>query len=262
MPPWTALYRQLILAPANPVSSPSPIRSPTSSTRSWTPASPKGTTLGCLAHVRAPVVAAGRCRQRQSRRGWWNDVAPVPSSVAATPFPVTPQAFGDNVADLFELGFLVDGSGVITVLGETVVEAAAWSISTRPGSTRRSTACHFPDARRTCRMTGMTEAWGELTVREAFGEAARAFAELVRSIPPESWDGPGLGEWSVRDLVGHTSRALLTVGPTSSSRPRPRRGDTGRLLAASDAVDAAAVAARGREAGQALGADPGPRSMR
>ena len=37
----------------------------------------------------------------------------------------------------------------------------------------------------------MIEAWGELTVREAFGEAARAFAELVRSIPPESWDGPG-----------------------------------------------------------------------
>ena len=57
----------------------------------------------------------------------------------------------------------------------------------------------------------MTEAWGDLTVREAFGEAARAFAELVRSIPPESWDGPGLGEWSVRDLVGHTSRALITV---------------------------------------------------
>ena len=60
-------------------------------------------------------------------------------------------------------------------------------------------------------MTGMIEAWGELTVREAFGEAARAFAELVRSLPADSWDRPGLGKWSVRDLVGHTSRALITV---------------------------------------------------
>ena len=41
--------------------------------------------------------------------------------------------------------------------------------------------------------------------------AARAVADLVRRIPPDAWDGPGLGEWSMRDLVGHTSRSLVTV---------------------------------------------------
>ncbi len=106
-------------------------------------------------------------------------------------------------------------------------------------------------------MAGMIEAWGELTVREAFGEAARAFAELVRSLPADSWDRPGLGEWSVRDLVGHTSRALITV-ETYLKQPAETEdvSTPAGYLAALGAVDAAAVAARGREAGRALGADP------
>ena len=57
----------------------------------------------------------------------------------------------------------------------------------------------------------MIEAWGELNVRETFAEAARTFADLVRRIPPNRWDGPGLGEWDLRSLVGHTSRSLITV---------------------------------------------------
>ena len=106
-------------------------------------------------------------------------------------------------------------------------------------------------------MAGMIEAWGELTVRDAFGEAARVFAELVRSLPADSWDGPGLGEWSVRDLVGHTSRALITV-ETYLQQPAETEdvSTPAGYLAALGAVDAAAVAARGREAGRALGADP------
>jgi uncharacterized protein (TIGR03083 family) len=106
-------------------------------------------------------------------------------------------------------------------------------------------------------MAGMTEAWGELTVREAFGEAARAYAELVDSIPPGRWDGPGLGEWSVRDLVGHTSRALITI-ETYLRQPAEIEdvSTPAGYLAALGAVDAAAVAARGREAGRALGDDP------
>ena len=46
---------------------------------------------------------------------------------------------------------------------------------------------------------------------DLFGQAARAVAALVDTIPPERWDGPGLGEWDLRALVGHTSRSLLTV---------------------------------------------------
>ncbi len=44
-----------------------------------------------------------------------------------------------------------------------------------------------------------------------FTSAARSFAELVREIPASAWDGPGLGEWDLRSLVGHTSRSLITV---------------------------------------------------
>ena len=53
-------------------------------------------------------------------------------------------------------------------------------------------------------MSGMIEAWGELNVRETFAEAARTFVDLVRRLPHDRWDGPGLGEWDLRSLVGHT----------------------------------------------------------
>jgi hypothetical protein len=38
-----------------------------------------------------------------------------------------------------------------------------------------------------------------------FASAARSFAVLVHDIPGDRWDGPGLGEWDLRSLVGHTS---------------------------------------------------------
>lgn len=40
--------------------------------------------------------------------------------------------------------------------------------------------------------------------RTVFLSAAERFADLVRRIPTTAWEGPGLGAWSVRDLVGHT----------------------------------------------------------
>ena len=44
----------------------------------------------------------------------------------------------------------------------------------------------------------------------AFTDASEWFLE---SVPHASghWDEPGLGEWSVRDLVGHASRSFVTV---------------------------------------------------
>ena len=107
-------------------------------------------------------------------------------------------------------------------------------------------------------MSAMIEAWGELDVRETFEEAARTFADLVRRIPQDRWDGPGLGEWDLRSLVGHTSRSLLTV-ETYLGRPADIEdvpGPAAYYVAIAD-IDPAAVAARGREAGQALGDNPG-----
>lgn len=44
----------------------------------------------------------------------------------------------------------------------------------------------------------------------AFDSAARRFLEVSASATGH-YDAPGLGEWSVRDLLGYTSRSLSTV---------------------------------------------------
>ena len=103
----------------------------------------------------------------------------------------------------------------------------------------------------------MIEAWGELNVRETFAEAARAFTELVQRIPDGRWDGPGLGEWDLRSLVGHTSRSLITV-ETYLRRPAESEEvpTPAAYYVAIAGTDHAAVAVRGREAGRALGENP------
>lgn len=50
-----------------------------------------------------------------------------------------------------------------------------------------------------------------MTTDPVFTSAAMAFAQLVHQVPAGAWDGPGLGEWDLRALVGHTSRSLITV---------------------------------------------------
>ncbi|MDF2746971.1 MAG: hypothetical protein K0S98_1256 [Propionibacteriaceae bacterium] len=93
--------------------------------------------------------------------------------------------------------------------------------------------------------------------RDTFAEAAEAFVELVRAVPPDAWDGPGLGEWDLRSLVGHTSRSLITV-ETYLGQPANREDvvSAAAYYAAISTVDPAAVAGRGRDAGRALGDDP------
>ena len=49
------------------------------------------------------------------------------------------------------------------------------------------------------------------TPRITFLAAAGTVADLVDAIPDTGWDGPGLGVWDLRALVGHTSRSLVTV---------------------------------------------------
>ena len=97
-------------------------------------------------------------------------------------------------------------------------------------------------------------------VRATFAAAARTLPDLVDRIPSAAWDGPGLGEWSLRSLVGHTSRSLITV-LTYLQQPAERvrvpsaaayydfvKGATG--------ADPAGVTERGRQAGVDLGAQP------
>lgn len=97
--------------------------------------------------------------------------------------------------------------------------------------------------------------------RGIFEAATAAFVGIVGALDPAGLDGPALGTWTVRDLVGHTSRALLTVELYLAREPEPLTLDSPlAYLAAAAALGergAEAVAARGRDAGVALGADVG-----
>jgi uncharacterized protein (TIGR03083 family) len=96
-------------------------------------------------------------------------------------------------------------------------------------------------------------------IRDAYEEAAGLFVHTVAQIKAGQWQQPGLGVWTVRDLVGHTSRALLTVETylaTPAATLDLTRPVDYYLKAAQSLADPAAVAARGREAGEALGANP------
>jgi uncharacterized protein (TIGR03083 family) len=109
------------------------------------------------------------------------------------------------------------------------------------------------------------------SVTDAFAAAAEWFVATVASVGPDQWEEPGLGEWTVRQLVGHAGRALLTVEeyfrsscPADHAPPSPGAdadpvgaagayflGTHGAAQLHSD------VAERGRQAGRDLGPDPG-----
>jgi uncharacterized protein (TIGR03083 family) len=93
--------------------------------------------------------------------------------------------------------------------------------------------------------------------RAAFRAASAWFLSTVDEVG-DRWTEPGLGEWTVRDLVGHTSRSLVTVETYLAAAP-------GEVTVASAldyylAIRAASagpgVAERGRQAGAAMGEDP------
>ena len=93
--------------------------------------------------------------------------------------------------------------------------------------------------------------------RRAFADGAAWFVRTA-ALVGDRWESPGLGEWDVRALVGHTSRSLLTV-EAYLARPAaavevPSPADYVR--ATREIAAGPAVAERGREAGAALGADP------
>ena len=96
-------------------------------------------------------------------------------------------------------------------------------------------------------------------IREAYESAAGWFVNTVEQVGPTQWEQPGLGVWTVRDLVGHTSRALLTVelylAQPAAQREIMRPVDY-LLRAQAGLADPTSVAARGREAGVALGSNP------
>lgn len=97
--------------------------------------------------------------------------------------------------------------------------------------------------------------------RTTYELAGEAFLALVAQVPIERYAGPGLGNWDLRALVGHTGRSFVTVSSYLATRAE--------AIAAEDAADYFAVVSRlahgtardaihqrGIEAGVALGEDP------
>jgi uncharacterized protein (TIGR03083 family) len=102
------------------------------------------------------------------------------------------------------------------------------------------------------------ESYGAVAI---FASAAHSFAALVQDIPADRWDGPGLGEWDLRALVGHASRSLITVS-TYLAHAAEREDVTGpqdyyvQIREYASKLGAADIIERGRQAGRDLGDDP------
>ncbi|MEV4280500.1 maleylpyruvate isomerase N-terminal domain-containing protein [Actinoplanes xinjiangensis] len=101
--------------------------------------------------------------------------------------------------------------------------------------------------------------------RRNYRSAAIAFADLVSRIPPAALDGPGLGEWTLRDLLGHTvSSALRQVPTVLADRaptllvPAPEAYFALARVAPADLVAAVRAASTddARATGATLGDDP------
>lgn len=98
------------------------------------------------------------------------------------------------------------------------------------------------------------------SARRWFDDAAGGWAELLMRVTESDLERPGLGEWSVRDLIGHTTRAFSTIEAYLREPPGPDAvwlpDAAAYFRTALSGADHASVAARGREAGAGLGADP------
>ncbi len=97
--------------------------------------------------------------------------------------------------------------------------------------------------------------WNEM--RDAYVAAARWFEDTVAGAT--DWAGPGLGDWTLRDLVGHTTRALLTLEgylATPATVVQVESATDYFRVAMASLGDPAAVLQRGRDAGTALGERP------
>ena len=89
-------------------------------------------------------------------------------------------------------------------------------------------------------------------IRETYLEAGEYFASIVDSIDIDGFEAPALGEWCVRDLIGHTYRAFTTVLSYSASPTQQvdfeRPVDYFLSLLSTD-INHGQIAERGRAAG-------------
>lgn len=94
--------------------------------------------------------------------------------------------------------------------------------------------------------------------RRSYLDTTDAVSELVLRVPADRLDGPGLGVWDMRGLIGHTSRAMSTVinnlKMPANTVTCPDAMHYYLAVANSSGADEE-IAQRGVEAGQHLGSD-------
>jgi len=84
---------------------------------------------------------------------------------------------------------------------------------------------------------------------DAFSQASQYFVDVVGAVPATSWDAPGLGEWTIKELVGHTNRANVIIVDYVEHPQRAEPADSTYFTDES-------IAQRARLAVAALGDDP------
>lgn len=109
-------------------------------------------------------------------------------------------------------------------------------------------------------MTAMT-AVDSRVIRDAFAAAASVFEDTVRAIDEQQLTEPGLGEWTVLQLLAHTCRAFLTIEQTLSavderSPPIPDTATYFRVALDQNPAIHAQIAARAADTVPALGVQP------
>jgi uncharacterized protein (TIGR03083 family) len=98
-----------------------------------------------------------------------------------------------------------------------------------------------------------------MSERQRYLTAARTYVEQVAAIPDGAWEGPGLGDWDLRALVGHASRSLVTVLTYLDQPAEEATVDSAvdyYLVIGRGSFDAGDVTARGVAAGEAMGENP------
>lgn len=91
--------------------------------------------------------------------------------------------------------------------------------------------------------------------RGNYSTAAEWFFEVAEKCR-DGFERPALGEWSVRELLGHTGRAFTTVADYLGATGTEDVGSAEEYFRRARAADPAAIAARGKAAGAELGDEP------
>jgi uncharacterized protein (TIGR03083 family) len=98
-------------------------------------------------------------------------------------------------------------------------------------------------------------------IRSAFAKSASWFDSVVGDVGPDDWKRPGLGSWTVHELVGHTSHnytyvlELVVQGQLTDRRVGPFAFWDAVLAGPNDELHAT-IAGAARAGSESLGDDP------